>query len=48
MDVVTISFICYLAMILIVGFYTAQLTKNVKDFALGAQRLGPTVIAFLE
>jgi len=48
MDAVTIGFICYLAMILIVGFYTARLTKNVKDFALGGQRLDPTVIAFSE
>ena len=48
MDAVTIGFICYLAMILIVGFYTARLTKNVKDFALGGQRLGPIVIAFSE
>ena len=48
MDAVTIGFIYYLAMILIVGFYTARLTKNVKDFALGGQRLGPTVIAFSE
>ncbi len=35
-------------MILSVGFYTARLTKNIKDFALGGQRLGPTVIAFSE
>ena len=48
MDAVTIGFICYLAMILIVGIYTARLTKNIKDFALGSQRLGPTVIAFSE
>ena len=48
MDAVTIGFICYLAMILIVGSYTVRLTKNVKDFALGGQRLDPTVIAFSE
>ena len=48
MDAVTIGFICYLAMILIVGIYTARLTKNIKDFALGSQRLGPAVIAFSE
>ena len=48
MDIVNISFVCYLAIILFVAFYTARLTNNVKDFALGGQRLGPTVIAFSE
>ena len=48
MDAVSIGFICYLALILIVGFHTVRLTKNIKDFALGGQRLGPTVIAFSE
>jgi len=48
MDAVTIGFICYLVIILFVGFYTARITNNLKDFALGGQRLGPTVIAFSE
>ena len=48
MDTVTIGFICYLVIIMIVGFYTVRITKNLKDFALGGQRLGPTVIAFSE
>ena len=48
MDAVTIGFICYLVIILFVGFYTARITNNLKDFALGGQQLGPTVIAFSE
>ena len=48
MDAVTIGFACYLTMILIVGFYTARITNNLKDFDLGGQRLGPTVISFSE
>ena len=48
MDAISIGFACYLAIILIVGLYTARITKNIKDFALGGQRLGPTVIAFSE
>ncbi len=48
MDPVTLGFILYLVLILSVGFYTAHLTKSMKDFALGGQRLGPWVIAFSE
>ena len=48
MDPVTLGFILYLMLILGVGFYTAHLTKSMKDFALGGQRLGPWVIAFSE
>ncbi|NQV42606.1 MAG: sodium/proline symporter [Candidatus Marinimicrobia bacterium] len=48
MDPVTLGFILYLILILGVGFYTAHLTKSMKDFALGGQRLGPWVIAFSE
>ena len=48
MDAVTIGFICYLVIIVFVGFYTARITNNLKDFALGGQRSGPTVIAFSE
>ncbi len=33
---------------MIVGVITARMTKNIKDFALGGHRLGPTVIAFSE
>ena len=48
MDYLTIGFICYLVIILLVGFYTARITKHLKDFALGGQRLGPVVIVFSE
>ena len=48
MDAITIGFIFYLVMILLVGFYTSRITNNLMDFALGGQRLGPTVIAFSE
>ena len=48
MDAVTIGFTCYLIMILIVGFYSARITNNLKDFAFGGQRLDPIVIAFSE
>ena len=43
MDTVTIGFICYLVIIIIVGFYTARVTKNLKDFAqiLPSSRKGP-------
>lgn len=48
MNILTISFLSYLLVILIVGFYTSKKTKNLEDFALGNQRLGPVVIAFSE
>lgn len=48
MEPVTIGFILYLMLILVLGFYTARLTRSLKDFALGGNRLGPTVIAFSE
>ena len=48
MNAITISFIFYLMIILVVGFYSVRITKNLKDFALGGQKLGPTVIAFSE
>ncbi|SVA95047.1 uncharacterized protein METZ01_LOCUS147901 [marine metagenome] len=48
MDAITIGFIFYLVMILLVGFYASRITNNLMDFALGGQRLGPTVIAFSE
>lgn len=48
MDPVTLGFIFYLVLILGVGFYTAHLTRSMKDFALGGQRLGPWIIAFSE
>jgi len=48
MDSVTIGFILYLLLILGVGFYTARLTRSMRDFALGGNRLGPWVIAFSE
>ena len=48
MDPVTLGFSLYLIVILGVGFYTARLTRSMKDFALGGNRLGPWVIAFSE
>jgi len=48
MDAIEWGFIVYLLIILFVGFYTARLTKNIKDFALGGNKLGPRVIAFSE
>ena len=48
MDAIVFGFIGYLIIILFVGIYTAKITKNLKDFALGGQRLGPTIIAFSE
>ncbi len=33
---------------MVIGLFTAKLMKNIKDFALGGHRLGPTVIAFSE
>ena len=48
MDSITISFIFYLALILGIGLYSSKKTKNLKDFALGGQKLGPTVIALSE
>ena len=48
MDTVTIAFTCYLLIILFIGLYTVRLTKNLKDFALGGNRLGPIIIAFSE
>jgi len=48
MSVVGIAFGIYLVLILFVGFYASKQTKNLKDFALGGNRLGPWVIAFSE
>ncbi len=48
MDAITIGFLIYLLIILFVGFYTMRLMKNLKDFALGGNKLGPWVIAFSE
>jgi sodium/proline symporter len=48
MDPVTIGFVLYLFLIMGIGIFTARQTKNIKDFALGGQRLGPWVIAFSE
>ena len=45
MEPVTIGFILYLIMILALGLYTARITRSLKDFALGGNRLGPWVIA---
>ena len=48
MDTVTIGFLFYLFSIFCIGIYFKNKTKDIKDFALGGQRLGPTVIAFSE
>ena len=48
MQPVTIGFIVYLIVVLVVGFITVRLMKNIKDFALGGNRLGPYVIALSE
>ncbi|MFQ6604505.1 MAG: sodium/proline symporter [Fidelibacterota bacterium] len=48
MGIITITFIAYLVLILVIGFITSRQTKNIKDFALGGNRLGPVVIAFSE
>ena len=48
MDSITISFIFYLTLILGIGLYSSRKTKSLNDFALGGQKLGPTVIAFSE
>ena len=47
MNAVTIGFACYLTMVLIVGFYFARITNNLKDFTLGGQRLGPALVLSL-
>ncbi len=48
MNPITVTFVLYLMVIMIVGILTARITKNLKDFALGGHRLGPVVIAFSE
>ena len=48
MDTITLGFIFYLIIILYIGLYASKQTKNLKDFALGGHKLGPTVIAFSE
>lgn len=48
MTPVMIGFALYLIVVLFVGFYTVRITKNIEDFALGGQKLGPWVIAFSE
>ncbi len=48
MSALSITFLTYLLIIMFVGFITARLMKDIKDFALGGNRLGPVVIAFSE
>ncbi len=48
MDPVTIGFIIYLILVLVMGLYTVTITRDMNDFALGGHRLGPWVIAFSE
>lgn len=48
MEPVTLGFILYLILVLILGLYTVTITRNMNDFALGGHRLGPWVIAFSE
>ncbi len=48
MNPITVGFILYLILILVVGLYTLRVTHTLSDFALGGQKLGPWVIAFSE
>ncbi len=48
MNTIAVVFILYLLIVLSVGFYAARILKDIKDFALGGQRLGPWVIALSE
>ncbi len=48
MNIISLTFIIYLFIIMGVGFITSRMMKNLKDFALGGNRLGPVVIAFSE
>jgi len=48
LDAILIGFVLYLVFILGLGIYASRQTKNMKDFALGGQRLGPKVIAMSE
>jgi len=48
MNMLAVAFGIYLVLILGVGFHASKLTKDMKDFALGGNRLGPWVIAFSE
>ncbi|RMF10161.1 MAG: sodium/proline symporter [Candidatus Neomarinimicrobiota bacterium] len=48
MDAILLAFIAYLILVLIIGLVTVRVTRNLDDFALGGQRLGPWVIAFSE
>lgn len=48
MNLILISFILYLIFMLAVGIYTSRLNKNLKDFLLGGQKLGPWVISLSE
>lgn len=48
MTPISIGFSIYLLLILFVGIYTARQMTNMKDFALGGNKLGPVVIAFSE
>jgi len=48
MNAIVVSFIGYLIIVLTVGVITVRMTRNMDDFALGGNRLGPWVIAFSE
>ncbi|MFQ6678166.1 MAG: sodium/proline symporter [Fidelibacterota bacterium] len=48
MNTIALAFVLYLLIILGVGFYTVRILKDIKDYALGGQRLGPWVIALSE
>ena len=48
MNSVTVGFLVYLVIILIVGFRTAKLAKTLPDFLLAGRRLGPWVVSFSE
>lgn len=48
MNALSITFFLYLFVIMVIGVLTSKLMKNIKDYALGGNRLGPVVIAFSE
>ena len=48
MSPVALSFLFYLIIILLVGFWSAKRTKTLPDFLLAGRKLGPWVVAFSE
>jgi Na+/proline symporter len=48
MSPITIGFLGYLVIILVVGFVTARLNKTLPDYLIAGRRLGSWVVAFSE